>query len=409
MEYINWYDLRYTFTSSAYEGMYNYHSSSQLRCKTDNVQAIAAVAIARKFSIGDIVSAGFTTSGAVFIFSVTGLLGWFTRAIPTPVVKGIQVGAGLSLVISAGTGLLQPLGWTSPNVADNLIWCILAFLALLSTQRFPRVPYALLVFFIGLVLSVFISGLDNLPSFTLWHPRIYLPSWAEFEIGALDAGLGQIPLTTLNSIIAVSYLSADLLPQLPIPAVTSIGISVSLMNLIGGWFGAMPVCHGSGGLAAQYRFGARSGASIIILGLFKIFLGLFFGETLVGLLKVYPKSLLGIMVLAAGLELAKVGESLNHGARDLWDATESETSSNAVLVSRRSHRELSDEERVQRWTVMFMTVGGLLAFKNDGVGFIAGMLCHWVCRSPRLWAILHDWRSGRWSATTGTEHEHLLP
>ncbi len=90
------------------------------------------------------------------------------------------------------------------------------------------------------------------------------------------------------------------------------------MNLIGGWFGAMPVCHGSGGLAAQYRFGARSGSSIILLGLFKILLGLVCGESLVGLLRRYPKSLLGVMVLAAGLELAKVGESLNYGARDLW-------------------------------------------------------------------------------------------
>jgi MFS superfamily sulfate permease-like transporter len=103
------------------------------------------------------------------------------------------------------------------------------------------------------------------------------------------------------------------------------GISVALMNLVGGWFGAMPVCHGSGGLAAQHRFGARSGASIIILGTFKIILGLFFGETLVGLLFWYPKSLLGIMVIAAGLELAKVGQSLNHGARDLWEASEAQS------------------------------------------------------------------------------------
>jgi MFS superfamily sulfate permease-like transporter len=338
----------------------------------------------------------------VFIFSVTGLLRWFTQAIPTPVVKGIQVGAGLSLVISAGTSLLRPLGWTSPNAADNLIWCILAFLALLSTQKLSRVPYALLVFLVGLVLSFFIAGLEDLPSFKIWHPHIYVPSWMEFKTGALDAGLGQIPLTTLNSIIAVSYLSADLLPHLPTPEVTSIGISVALMNLIGGWFGAMPVCHGSGGLAAQYRFGARSGASIIVLGLLKIILGIFFGETLVGLLGVYPKSLLGVMVLAAGLELAKVGENLNHDARDLWEAAEPET-------SRRKHRELSNDERTQRWTVMFMTVGGLLAFKNDGVGFMAGMLCHWVYQSDRLWSILRRRNTrGSRSATTGEEDEHLL-
>jgi MFS superfamily sulfate permease-like transporter len=358
-------------------------------------KAIAAVAIARKFSIEETVSAGFTTAGVVFLFSVTGMLRWFTHVIPTPIVKGIQVGAGLSLVLSAGTSLLQPLGWTTPNAGDNLIWAIFAFVALLLTQKMPKVPYALLVFILGLVISLIIAGSHNLPSFSFWHPRTYVPGWAAFKTGALDAGLGQIPLTTLNSIIAVSYLSADLLPHTPTPGVTSIGISVALMNLIGGWFGAMPVCHGSGGLAAQYRFGARSGASIILLGLFKIILGLVFGESLVGLLREYPKSLLGVMVFAAGLELAKVGESLNYGARDLWEASDSTSGENRPgQEGLKQQRTLSDEERKERWTIMFMTIGGLLAFKNDGVGFIAGMLCHSVYQLSKAWT---EWGSRRQS------------
>jgi hypothetical protein len=290
----------------------------------------------------------------------------------------------LSLVISAGTSLLQPLGWTTPTAGDNLIWALFAFLALLSTQKLTKVPYALFIFILGLIISAIIAGRNNAPSFAIWHPGTFVPSWTDFKTGALDAGLGQIPLTTLNSIIAVSYLAADLLPHIPAPGVTEIGISVALMNLIGGWFGAMPVCHGSGGLAAQYRFGARSGASIIILGLFKMLLGLFFGETLVGLLKEYPKSLLGIMVLAAGLELAKVGESLNYGARDLWEASESTDPSPGEETPKRQ-RQLSDDERKERWTVMFMTIGGLLAFKNDGVGFLAGIFCHLAYRSSDLW------------------------
>jgi hypothetical protein len=38
---------------------------------------------------------------------------------------------------------------------------------------------------------------------------------------------------------------------------------------------------GDGWSAAQYRFGARSGASVIFLGLLKLLIGLLFGETLV--------------------------------------------------------------------------------------------------------------------------------
>jgi MFS superfamily sulfate permease-like transporter len=323
----------------------------------------------------------------VLLFSITGILRWFTHVIPIPVVKGIQVGAGLSLIISAGSSLLQPLGWMTPSWADNLIWATLAFLVLLSAQHFRRFPYALVIFILGLIFSAILTGPQHLPSLRIWHPRLMVPSWQAFQTGALEAGLGQIPLTTLNSIIAVSFLSADLLPNLPAPSVTAMGISVASMNLIGSWFGAMPVCHGSGGLAAQYRFGARSGASIIIFGIFKILLGLVFGESLVGLLRQYPKSLLGIMVLAAGLELAKVGESLNNGARDLWQASDPETVSGTIRETLKIQRSLSDEDRLERWTVMMVTVGGLLAFRNDAVGFVAGMLCHWfylVTRGRRI-------------------------
>jgi hypothetical protein len=107
-------------------------------------------------------------------------------------------------------------------------------------------------------------------------------SMIDFKTGALDAAL--------NCVIPVNYLASDILPHLHAPGVTSIGIGATLMNLISGWFGAKPVCHGSGGLAAQYRFGARSGASIIILGLFNIIFGQSFGESLVSLFTEYPKA-----------------------------------------------------------------------------------------------------------------------
>jgi hypothetical protein len=181
----------------------------------------------------------------------------------------------------------------------------------------------------------------------------------------------------------------------------------------------MPVCHGSGGLAAQYRFGAKSGASVIILGLFKIILGLVFGESLAVLLRQYPKSLLGVMVLAAGLELARVGESLNYNARDLLeDPVAGDTlDTSEVCQEHPIQRSLSDKERMQRWTVMLMTIGGILAFKNDAVGFAAGILCHWSYQSTNLQA---RWEGRKWSqrviksrwsrqAATSDEDERFLP
>jgi len=58
----------------------------------------------------------------------------------------------------------------------------------------------------------------------------------------------------------------------------------------------MPVCHGSGGLASQYRFGARSGASIIILGTIKLLLGLFAAEYAVTYCHKVLRMPLGVML-----------------------------------------------------------------------------------------------------------------
>ncbi|ETS81590.1 hypothetical protein PFICI_06592 [Pestalotiopsis fici W106-1] len=351
------------------------------------MKAIAAAAIASHTSLRETMAAGSVTSIVVLVLSVTGLLQWVTRVIPVPVIKGIQFGAGLSLIISAGTSLLRPLVWFLPWPLDNRIWALLAFLSLIATQRLPRFPYALIVFLVGIILAFVILTTDHLghgqhyalPWFRFWSPYTVIPNWSPDAIGM---GIAQLPLTTLNSVIAASALAYDLLPNLPNPSVTELGISVALMNLLGCWFGAMPVCHGAGGLAAQYRFGARSGASIILLGLFKIVLGLVLGESLLGLIQAFPKSLLGIMVIAAGLELAKVGQSLNHGATDLWESS--------IEPSGRVHRRVSDEERLERWTVMLVTTAGILAFKNDAVGFLAGLACHgaykiaeWIERKRR--------------------------
>lgn len=364
------------------------------------MKAIAAVALLRSFSAGQVQAAGLFVAGCILVFSITGLLAWFTRTIPVPVVKGIQVGAGLSLMLSAGNKATEKLAWFGPCWEDNYWWGLLAFFTLLVVAQKRTVPYALIVFVLGLALAAAnlsrTGGGDDhkvhFPTFRLWQPYTQIASKVDWQVGVIDAGIGQLPLTTLNSIIAVVHLSADLLPEVPTPSVSSIGISVAAMNLFGCWFGGMPVCHGSGGLAAQHRFGARSGASIVILGIFKLVVGLLLGESLVSLLDRFPTALLTVMVIAAGMELAQVGQSLNTSkARDV-------------------ETELDEAERHRRWTIMLMTVGMLLAFKNVGLGFLAGMLCHWATSfvgTSREYEQRHSRR--RLDDSTSHETDHLLP
>ncbi|KAF2642766.1 hypothetical protein P280DRAFT_468080 [Massarina eburnea CBS 473.64] len=351
------------------------------------MKAIAAVAIARKFTLEENAAAGIVVAALVGILSVTGLLNWFNRVIPIPVVKGIQVGAGLSLCLSAGSKMLAPLSWTGPWWGDNLLWAIAAVLLLLFTFAYPRLPYAMMVFTVGIILSL-LSPKGNSPGPVFTAIPIVHPSGEDFWKATTTASLGQLPLTLLNSVIAASALASDLLPYPEAPTVTELGTSVAAINLVACWFGAMPVCHGSGGLAAQVRFGARSGSSIILLGLAKFILGIIaFAKTgpITSILSGIPQSLLGILVLAAGIELAKVGESVNADARDLQIP-------DANAGDRKTFRQIDDTEKKERWTVMLVTVATLLAFRNDAVGFIAGLAWHWGLKAA---ARIDDWREAR--------------
>ncbi|EEP81278.1 conserved hypothetical protein [Uncinocarpus reesii 1704] len=337
------------------------------------MKAIAAVAISRSFCAGEIAAAGSFVGAVILLFSTTGALRWFAGVVPIPVVKGIQVGAGLSLVVAAGAKIKGELSWLGPRWVDNYLWTIAAFAGLVVTNIYRRAPYGLILFLLGLVFAfaVLATSDGRFPSWGLELPGVVRPSLDEWTRGIMEAGIGQIPLTTLNSIIAVVHLAGDLLPDVRTPSITSIGLSVSGMNLLGVWFGCMPVCHGSGGLAAQYRFGARSGASVIVLGVVKLIVGVFLGNTLIDLLKAFPTAFLSVMVIAAGLELASVGESLNTAGA--WDLGKHDRSG-VLPTMRPAELQLSEAERKQRWTVMIVTVGLLLAFKNDGIGFVAGFL-----------------------------------
>lgn len=134
-------------------------------------------------------------------------------------------------------------------------------------------------------------------------PKVVIPTWEDFKTGFWRAGLPQLPLTTLNSVVAVCKLSEELFPEHPANP-SHVAVSMGAMNVVGTWFGVMPCCHGASGLAAQVKFGAKSGTAPVLLGIAKIVLGLSFGSSLLSLLRKFPPALLGAMLFYSGLELA---------------------------------------------------------------------------------------------------------
>lgn len=284
--------------------------------------------------------------------------------------------------------MLAPLSWTGPWWGDNLLWVLFAVVLLLFTLAYPKLPYTLIVFSVGILLSILSPTKHDPPSAVIDIPVLH-PSGADFWRAATTASLGQLPLTILNSVIAASALASDLLPSPPYPdtpTVTELGMSVAAINLVACWFGGMPMCHGSGGLAGQYRFGARSGSSIIFLGALKLLLGVvtFFHPTsVVSVLSKIPTSLLGVLIFAAGVELAKVGESVNTDARDLRILDQNSSWDGKRL------KEIGDREKSERFMVLLVTFSTILAFRNDAVGFLAGLMWHWGFKIAHK---VEDWR-----------------
>ncbi|KAF9904034.1 hypothetical protein EC991_003132 [Linnemannia zychae] len=320
------------------------------------MKSIAAIALTNKMSMGSVMGAGMSVSAIIMFLGITRTIYLVKKYTPIAVIRGIQLGTAVSFGGKAAELVLKArsFGGEGWDWANNYEWACVAFvIVFLFYYRAKRIPTAIIIFFLGLIIA-FIKLYTNPPADVV-YPKIgvytvstVVPTPEEFKHGFLSAGLGQIPLTALNSVIALAALANDLFPDRPAGTPT-ISISIGLMNLVGCFFGSIPFCHGSGGLAAQYRFGARSEVSIILLGTLKIFFGLFFGSSLSGLILCFPSAILGVMLFVSGIELGAVARTVNDGVHD-------------------------DQKRHANFIVMITTAGMLVGFKNDGIGFLGGMV-----------------------------------
>ncbi len=264
------------------------------------MKAIAAVAIAEGLGAGAIASAGLVMGVAVVLLAIVGGVDWIARVIPKPVVRGIQAGVGIKLGWTGlvWLGALPAVGWDSWLVA-----AVAGALVLLFVGR--RQPVLLYIFAAGFILlGLGNAGVYRGLSFDMPTVALAMPAADDWWTGVTRGAIPQLPLTLLNSVIAVCALSGDYFPGRAI-APRRMAISVGLMNLLCVPFGGMPMCHGAGGLAAQYRFGARTGGSVVMLGAMKVIAGLLLGGVLFSTLQHYPKSILAMMVIVAGFTLAK--------------------------------------------------------------------------------------------------------
>jgi len=263
------------------------------------MKIIAAVAISENLSPAEIHGAGLFVGAFFLLTTLFGLIDKIEKLIPRSVVRGLQLGIGLNLMMK---GLSYVTGTHALLGMDSIVTGIVASLIVLLFFSSRRFPSSLVLFTAGSLMTLASAQVRHSLALQVSLPSLALPNAQALLSGALDAGLAQIPLTLLNSVIAVCALSEKLFPRKP-ASVGTVAASVGVMNLTGCLFGAMPVCHGAGGLAGQYRFGARTAGSMIILGSAKMLAGLFTASAITSIMLHYPMSILGVLLIVSGLEL----------------------------------------------------------------------------------------------------------
>lgn len=311
------------------------------------MKSIVAIAITEGLSENMIIAAGISAGLILLILALTGTIDLLRKYIPMAIVRGLQLAIGLKLLIKGISMVVDTGNWLA---VDSIFVGFLCFALLIMTTNKKKFPGALIVFSIGTVLLL-ISKPSILSSLTFgWElPVFHIPNGSEFIAGFWRGTIPQIPLTILNSVIAVSILSADLFPERPLNP-RKVTISVALMNLIACPLGGMPMCHGSGGLAAQYRFGARTGGSVVFLGLAKMTIAVLFGGSLLLLITEYPMSILGVLLIFSGLELAVVGR---------------------------------DQSEKDKFFIVILTAGLCLAI-NIAIGFVIGWVVALILKNKNI-------------------------
>lgn len=279
------------------------------------LKAMAAVMLTSKLPVNYLFGGGLVVGVFFTMLGVTNTITWLNRMIPLSVVRGIQLGLGLQLMSIASEFMLK-------DGTVGLILSIAGVMVTILLFNSRRLPPALLLLALGLAYAL-ASGLQltifwNDIGFAL--PKLFVPSPNDLFMGAILLAVPQIPLSLGNSIIGTSLLAADLFPKEKPVTTRSLSMNYGVMNIVSPFVSSIPVCHGAGGLAGHYRFGARTGGALLVIGSLLLLVGMFYSRVVESVMRIFPFSILGVMLLFSGLELALAIRDITSDRNDLFVA-----------------------------------------------------------------------------------------
>ncbi|MFQ6126943.1 MAG: putative sulfate/molybdate transporter [Candidatus Heimdallarchaeota archaeon] len=262
-------------------------------------KAIGTIAIANHWPASRVWGAGFGV-GVIWLGLAAVKGGHMLSKVPKCVIRGIQLGLAVLLGLTGAEMLKTDLYLAIP---------LLTLALLLLRNRI--LPAALFLLGLGGLIA-WLTGTLQLSTLkvTLALPSLYTFSLGDLLYGLAYAGIAQLFLTLTNAVVATVALVHDLFPDRRDVTPQNLILNMGLMNVTTPLIGGMPLCHGAGGLAAQYLFGARTGGALFMEGAVEIFLGLFCAQSILAIFTAFPPVVIGVMLFLAATELGRVALDL---------------------------------------------------------------------------------------------------
>jgi MFS superfamily sulfate permease-like transporter len=308
--------------------------------KAIGAAAVSQATLAAGMGSAVVVGAALTTGLLWIALAFSGLAKRAADWVPRSALLGVVMGLGFSFMLE---GIRMMSG--SPWVAGVLLALTMVLLGR------PRVPAMLVLLAIGVVMGL-VDEPGLMHELGALQPQLRIPSlaWGSLSMGDVWTGfillaLPQLPLTFGNAYLSITEENNRLFPDRAVAA-RSVAMSTGLMNLGSSLIGGIPMCHGAGGMAGHVQFGARTGGSSIILGSILLCAGLFLSSSIGTVFRIFPQSVLGVILFMAGLQLAL-------GSRD------------------------TGAEKADRFVVLATAA---LAIWNVGLAVLFGILAHHASR-----------------------------
>ena len=286
------------------------------------MKVIGSYGVAMALSADVIQASGLWVGVLLLVIGLSGAMKQITRFVPRVVIRGVQLSTGILLMaqgvrLMLGTSSTQvKAGLSEPFLAVSsvgflqLSWvfgliAVILTLFLINNRRFPA---ATIVVGFGFLMGILLGQGLPLDDLGFHLPELFptgFPGWASFSTALFVLALPQLPMTLGNAVLANEDLAREYFGD---GAARTTGkalcISMGLANVGSFILGGIPMCHGAGGLAAHYRFGARTAGSNLFIGGLFVVVAVLFGPQALAVAQLVPLSVLGALLVFAGGQLA---------------------------------------------------------------------------------------------------------